>query len=287
MKTSIFYTITTILAIQALIYTILSLGSLIDTVTYLTSNQQPDLTSLSFLALIPNSNLNILTSAWSTILALAATLTFLILAYLYGFKSELGRIWLILAIATGLWFGGEFLWFYFVVANGEIPDGVTIADFSWLLGYPFYFFGLLLLNRQIGLSIKKNQLYLYSAVLGVFSVIVLYILGTNIYTQDSLLFDSTVYYSYVIGDLIMLYLAGLIFLKFSSGAEIRKPYMLLILAFLTTALADFLYDFTSYILGIYQTYAFDFADSLYIIGYTLLTVGALTYYYLVSKVLSD
>ena len=286
MKKSVFYSIIGLLIIQAFIYTILSLGSVIDLITYASSGSQPDLTYLSVLAIPFNNDLSVVTSAWSVIISLSAVITFLALAYIYELKSDIGRIWFILAIATALWFGGEFIWFYLTITTG-VPDQVTLADFSWLLGYPFYFLGLFLLNRQIGLPTGKRKFYLFTAILGIFSIIALYVLGVAIFTPDSALIDSLVYYAYVLGDLIMLYLAGLIFMKFSSGAEIRRSYMILILAFLITAIADFIFDFSYYVLGIYQTYSFDIADAFYIIGYTLLTVGALTYYHLVSSALAD
>lgn len=288
MKKSVFYSITTVLLIQAAVYVILSLGSLIDIVSFMTSGSQPDLSYLSFMAILYDSKLDFVTSSWSVLLSFIAVITFLALAYIYEFQSDIGRIWLILAIATAFWFGGEFIWFYFTITTG-VPETVTIADFSWLLGYPFFFIGLYLLNKQIGLKTDKVKFWIYTVIIGLFSVVVLYVLGTAIFVPDSVLSDNLVYYSYVLGDLIMLYLSGLIFIKFSSGAEIRRSYMILILSFLITAIADFTYDYTSYITSpqIYQTYSFDFADALYIVGYTLLAVGALTYYHLVSKALSD
>ena len=288
MNKSQFYLISGVLGLQALIYLVLSLGSVVDIITYLLSGVQSDLSYLSILALPSTTDLSNVTSIWSVTLSFLGAITFLILAYTYGFKTELGRIWVIFAIATFLYFGGESIWFYYVFTTGTIPNGVTLADVSWLSGYPFYIIGLLLLNRQIALSIKKSTFYIFTIIVGIISLVILYILGIAIYAvPDTSFIDSTVYYSYVIGDLLVLYLAVLIFLKFSGGGEIRRSYMLLILAFIANAAGDILYAFTSYILGIYQTYAFDFADAMFIIGYTLLIIGPLTYYYLVSKVYGE
>jgi len=288
MKKSTFQLIVVVLLGQALIYVLLSVGSVLDLASYVTSGQQPVLSGLSFLAILKDPQYDFITSIWSVLLSGLAAIIFLVLSYIYEFKSETGRIWLILAIATAFWWGGETIWFYFTITTG-VPETVTIADYVWLLGYPFYFLGLYLLNKKIGLETEKTKFFIYTAVIGIFSLIVLYVLGTAIFVPDSDMFSNLVYYGYVLGDLIMLYLAGLIFIKFSGGAEIRRSYMILILSFLITAIADFVYDFTSYVTSppIYQTYSFDFADALYIVGYTLLAVGGLTYYYTVSKVLSD
>ena len=267
---------------------VLSLGSVVDIITYLLSGTQSDLSYLSILALPPTTDLSNITSLWSVILSFLGAITFLILAYTYGFKTELGRLWVIFSIASYLYFGGESIWFYYVFTTGTFPIEVTLADVSWLSGYPFYIIGLLLLNRQIALSIKTIIFFIFTIIMGLISLGILYILGTYIYAvPDTSFIDSTVYYSYVIGDLLVLYLAALIFLKFSSGGEIRRSYMLLILAFIANAAGDILYAYTSYILGIYQTYAFDFTDAMFIIGYTLLIIGPLTYYYLVNKVLAE
>ena len=212
MKDSLFRIIIGILLIQALIYTILSLGSTIDLFTFLTSGQQPDLNYLGFFAILSGSNLGTslgnYTAFWSVVLSFVGAVAFLVLSYLYDFTSKMGRIWVVFALGLFLWFGGEFMWFYFVLTTGTIPDGITIADVSWLLGYPAFFAGLILLNREIGLEIKKNVLYIFLIVIGLFSIVVLYFLGTAIFFTGSNLLDTTFYYLYFVVDLITIYLAG-------------------------------------------------------------------------------
>ncbi len=291
MKSSYFKLLTAILLFQSLLYTILSLGSILDIISFLSTNQQPDLNVFQILAIKSTSDLgstlNNITSMWSVILAFAAVAAFIILAYMYDFTSTMGRIWLLFAIGTAFWFGGEFIWFYLVLTEGGIPDSISLADISWLLGYPVFIIGLFLLNKEINLAINKNTKIGFYILWAIFSSIILLVLGNAMFTPDAILLDSIVYYAYIIGDLIILLLVGLLVLKFSGGAEIRKSYFLLIVGFFATALGDIIYAITAYILAIYQTYAFDFADALFIWGYTLLTVGAITYYYLVSKVLAD
>lgn len=291
MKDSVFRIVIGILFVQALIYTLLSLGSTIDFFSYVISSNQPNLSFLGFFAILTNSTLGsklgTYTSLWSVVLSFIGAISFFFLAYIYDYTSKMGRIWVLFAIGTTFWFGGEFMWFYFVLTTGTIPDGITVADISWLLGYPAYFAGLILLNKELALEIKNNVLYSFLGILGFFSIIVLYFLGISLFVAGSPVLDNTIYYLYMVGDLIILLLAGLIFLKFSSGGEIRKSYFLLIIAFLVTAIADLLYAYNYDILGIYETYAFDIVDVLYIWGYTLLIVGPLTYYQFVSKVLSD
>ena len=291
MKSSYFKIITVLLLFQALVYTILSIGSILDIISFLSSNQQPDLNVFQLLAIQSSSDvgssLNTVTSIWSVILSLAAVGAFISLAYMYDFTSNMGKIWLLFAVGTALWFGGEFIWFYLVLTEGSIPDSISLADISWLLGYPVYIIGLFLLNKEIDLNIKKNVRMIFYGFMAVFSATILLVLGNAMFTPDAPLLDSIVYYAYTVGDLIILLLVGLLVLKFSGGAEIRKSYLLLIVGFFAISLGDIIYAITAYILDIYQTYAFDFADALFIWGYTLLTVGALMYYHLVSKVLSE
>ena len=285
MNKNIFKLIVGILVIQMLVYLILSLGSLLDFIFYTLNGVQEDFTYLGPLAIEYSDNLAPILSSWSFILALLATVTFFALAYLYDFGTDLGKTWIVIAIGIALWTGGELIWLYYVFIAGEAPYP-GLADVSWILGYPVLVFGLVLLNRQIALEISKKALYIYTAVMVVFSSLLLMVLIPP-FTTDVEPLEAMVGLFYPIGDLFVLYFAGLIVLKFTADAEIRRSYILIVLSFIITSIGDIFYAFTASLQGIYNYYAFDVADGLFIGGYTLLIVGGLAYYHLVSNVLAD
>jgi hypothetical protein len=284
MKSSSYYIISVFLLLQASLYSLLSLGSTIDFLTFVFTGEASDLSSLSILAVLYDPGIANITSLWSTILAFFAMLTFITLAYLYEFGSDLGRTWLILAIGIGLWTIGEFLWFFFVYTEGEAPYP-SIADAAWIIGYPVLVFGLIFLNRHISLEVPNRSKIIFSVILFIIGIFILFTLGTSLFENDFI--EATIGIFYPLGDLFVLLFAGLIVLKFSGGAEIRKSYFILVLAFILTSIGDILYSFNELIYGIYGAYAFDIADAFFIWGYTLLIVGALTYYHLVNKLTSN
>ena len=154
-------------------------------------------------------------------------------------------------------------------------------------------------NNNVGKKIlwPNNPDILIRAVflyVGQGSSVLLFILGPAMIegVEDSV--EIAVSLFYPIGDLTVQFFAGLIFLKFSEGAEIRRSYGLIIVSFIITAIGDILYAVAESLwwleaeeASIYGWYGFDLADSLFIWGYALLIIGGLTYYYLISKVLSE
>lgn len=251
---------------------------------------------LSFMNFEATKEWSIITSTWSTLVALGATVAFLVLGYLYDWRSEQGRNWVVFGVGMLLWAGGELVWLMYVIVEDSAPYP-SFADVSWILGYPFLAVGLFLLERQLGLDIPRVWNIVHGAVVVVVSVIILLVLGPPLIEGVELV-EATFSLAYPVGDMVLLYFASRIFLKFKD-AEVKWPWFLIAAAFVMNIFADILFTFQSSLFGTfdlgpfsltipeYGLLAYEFCDALFIVGYALAIAGALTYYYLLSEALSD
>lgn len=160
-------------------------------------------------------------------------------------KGKEGTVWLLLCMGLLLWLGGETLWFWLETVTQEVPYP-SVADVSWILGYPLLFFAFFLeYNRlDIDLGIKKKA--------GV-CVLILLVLITMTW---GLLYPIAVSYEvtavekilnlvYPVGDVALLYV-GLLVTSVYLGGRLGRAWLLICIGFFVYAAADLAFSYLSW-----------------------------------------
>ncbi|HKZ42894.1 MAG TPA: hypothetical protein VJ044_18185 [Candidatus Hodarchaeales archaeon] len=223
--------------------------------------------------------IGLLSGFWAGALAVLGTVIFAYIANIYDWQSKQARPWLFFTIGTGLWAIAEFT--YALLEYNEVePPFPSLADFPWLLAYIFFIGGLFIAERgfEISSAILPRVVYLLVIVLG--STGILWFLGGSLVTED--IIETAVGVSYPILDVVIIYIAGLIVLKFRQ-AKVARPWTVLILSFVMFALADLIYQI-QVALNTYGNLVFEPVDAIFIISYSLLAFGGWMYARLMSEV---
>jgi len=133
-------------------------------------------------------------------------------AALFGLRSSVGRVWLLLGIGVLTWFIGDLIYSLLEIfaLDSEYPSP---ADYSYLIGYPLFIIGIILQISQIKATMEakfKGIVVLFIVVfLVVGSVFILYPLavmpiGDELSAQEKFF---SLYYpigDFIIGTLIMI-----------------------------------------------------------------------------------
>lgn len=243
------------------------------------------LTGLSFYLFTPVTLFN---QTLYLIFPLLATIIAFMNFKKYGLASETGRVWLWLAVGLLSWFLGEFIWYAYKYFLGLDPS-ISLADFFYLLAYPFLFVGLYK-EYQLAKSEAKGGrklAWLINAVALVVTALVVYFGIYKAYdpTADNL--NNFFAMVYGVADLFLVF-ACLLVSKVSSsyqGGKFFRLWILMTAGFLVYLIGDVLYAIyrEPYIEEIRP---YTCIDIIWVLGYYLLSIAMLNNYFSL-KLLKD
>ncbi|MEM1509617.1 MAG: hypothetical protein QW291_01860 [Thermofilaceae archaeon] len=211
---------------------------------------------------------------YTTVTALIAVLhCFRILETLHQSSSSLIRPWIFITAGLALWTSAELTFSTHLVLLGEAPL-LSLADFLWLIGYPFLFHGISgiaspisRLLRQAGLKNgKRVKLFVHILVIA-FIFMILAVRSPIILEKGVLEIIMTLY---VVLDLALLTLALSTVTVFYPGYY-AFPLTLICASFAMFAVSDFLYMMA----GAYES---TLADLIYAFTYVTLNIGLYLYW---------
>ncbi|MEM0473146.1 MAG: hypothetical protein QXF88_00290 [Candidatus Aenigmatarchaeota archaeon] len=195
---------------------------------------------------------------------------FAFLAYKpYGFNSIQGKSLFFMFLGALSWFLGEATWFLYEL-NGIMSPNISIADFFWILGYPFFIIGLFNLFKISKSKITTTKI-VFSAAITLFITIFTYILIEFSYKNITLV-EEILILSYVFLDALLL-IKTFIVVSNIRKSEFFKPWSIILLSFSLILIADIIYY---NIVEIYETG--EWIDLLWILSY--LSLGYGFYYHL-------
>jgi hypothetical protein len=194
-------------------------------------------------------------------------------AALFGLKTPVGKVWLLLGIGLTTWFIGDLVYSLLEIfaLDSEYPSP---ADYSYLLGYPFLILGILLQISQIKSTMEakfKGIILLFIVVFLILgSIFILYPLA--ILPTGSEFSSEEKFFSlyYPIGDFIIGTLIMILAYRFWGG-EFSKSWFILCLGFVWSAVYDLVFSYR-------ELYGFEnlgiITDHFYNAFYMIFVIGA-------------
>lgn len=212
---------------------------------------------------------------YTTVAALIAVLhCFRILEALRQSPSSLLlRHWIFITAGLALWASAEFILLIHLVLLGEAPL-FSLADFLWLMGYPFLLHGISGIARPISKLLRQAGLKSEKQVRSFIHILVLALAFVILAMRGPVILEKGVseiiMTLYVILDLSLLTLAFSVVAVFYPGSY-AFPLTLICASFAILAVSDLLYM-------IARTYELAPADLIYAFTYVTLTVGLYLYW---------
>jgi len=186
---------------------------------------------------------------------------------LHGFKSLNGKALIFLSFGLLFWFLGELTWGIYEIVLGIESPVASLADAFWILGYPFFFLGLVYICRLTSAFKKKNAI--------AFGFLACLILGSMLYislptiVKDIPVGEKISTAGYVLGDSLLLILA-IYTMPALYRTKIFVPYFLIILSIICMVVADIYY------MNFLEEYEVgNLIDLVWNLDYILLAVGFL------------
>ncbi|MFX1514341.1 MAG: hypothetical protein ACFFCQ_17340 [Promethearchaeota archaeon] len=230
---------------------------------------------------------DILSDVDTFLIGLCTGYVFVLVALKFDLETTSGKIWALLGIGTILWALGDMIYAiyeisYYLFDFLEEDPFPSIADIPWVLAYLFLFTGLYWEYRILEIKVKMRDLFLFLIIIFLLTLAaaVLLLIEVATYTEESIpVIDRFLYLYYPIADIILLFFAGLIFLKFIGG-KIAWPWFIIVIAFIITGVGDFWYNYLEWI----EEYgSYSIADLPYYLGYIVQMIGGLEMCKLLSK----
>lgn len=171
-----------------------------------------------------------------------------------GFKSSLGRGVLFIAAGQFAWGIGNIIFGYYnLILKVPVPYP-SYADCGFILLYPLSTIGVLSFFRATGASFglrhKFGKLFLF--ILPILFMFLSYYLLVTVARGGSItsgggLLKVFLDVAYPIGDVVVVTFATIIYLLSFKylGGTFRKPIILIIIGFISTYIADFLFSYTT------------------------------------------
>ncbi len=211
-------------------------------------------------------------------IASAVTISFVLVAKHFDFFStKVGISMTLIAIAFALWTGAETLWLvYFLNSIDPFP---SIADAFWIIGYIGFIVAILTNARSIRVKFSREMLGLW-ILLSVAITLVVLAFDVVPLLEGGLDFEILITILYPIEDIAVIIPALVILLKYRSG-EVAKPWAVLILGFISTAIGDILYAFAENAELYYSPY--HPVDFFLMLGYVACFTSALLFISLYRK----
>lgn len=202
-----------------------------------------------------------------------------------GWKSVFGRAMIMFSLGLLLQEFGQLSYSYIIyVQQIDIPYP-SIGDIGFFGSIPAYIYGVFLLGRAAGVHLNLKS---YSSQLKAI-ILPLVLLGVSYYSflldydptevgTLALLLD----FGYPLGQALYVSLAGLVFLlsRTMLGGVLQKPALLMLIALFTQYAADYMFLYQN----IQETWVVGgMNDYLYLVSYTLMTVGLISVFNALSK----
>ena len=149
-------------------------------------------------------------------------------------------LWL---MVTGVFFWaiGEMLWGYQEILLNTQNLTISIADIFYLLGYPFFIFGIYSLFLILKDPITSNKKWIVLLVIAAAAVSVgIYGANSAIADPEQSTLGKAVTIGYVILDSFLLFGVIAVLLLFSGG-KLTKPWIVILVAFILLIVADLYY----------------------------------------------
>ena len=171
-----------------------------------------------------------------------------------GFASSIGRAVLFISGGIFAWGIGNLIFGYYNLILGVPIPYPSIADAAFFLIYPFSAIGVISFFRVTGASFAlrrvsgKLLLLLIPIFLIFLSYYLLFIVARGgIITYDGGLLKLFLDIVYPVGDVVVITFASILYsLSFKFlGGTFRKPIIFIIIGFISTYIADFLFSYTT------------------------------------------
>jgi hypothetical protein len=198
--------------------------------------------------------------------AAASALVFAIVAHKFNWLStKTGQAMTTLSIGFTLYMIAEASYLVLSLSNPNVPVP-SIADVFWILAYVPFAVAFALTIRTIRMKFTRPMLGLWivlsaATFIVVLAIVVVPIIGAASGSEAMSTYVSMVY---PFEDVVIIVLVLAILLKIMSG-EVAKPWAVLILGFLMTAIGDIWFGYATY-LGNYAP-AYDPVDFFLSLGY--------------------
>jgi len=205
-------------------------------------------------------------------LAATVTLSFAVVAKQFDFlSSKQGLYMTLIAVGFALWTAAEGSWFYYYLVG--LDPFPSIADAFWIVGYILFIIALSTNARNIQKRFSTGMLAAWGLLSIALAVIVV---GLDVLPllADEITIDIIIAIIYPIEDILVMIPALAIVLKFKSG-EVAKPWGVLVLGFLLTAVGDIMYAFAENA-GLYSS-PYSPVDLFLSLGYVACLISALLF----------
>jgi hypothetical protein len=197
----------------------------------------------------------------------------LVLGGTYKISSSMGKVWAFLGIGMLLWLVGETIYFYYDLL-GEEPFP-TIADVFYYVAYIPLTAGLVIQMRLLKLSLSAAEKVLVTVLSVIVSVIIVYFVLWPAIDAFIAVPDDPVGLvagaMYTVLDIVLLVFVFTVSAKLRHG-KINTAWILILAGLIMTTVADSLYWIADN-QGIDEI--FNWYDLAFLIGYLLVTMGAI------------
>ncbi len=226
--------------------------------------------------------------AFSLIFSIVASLVGIYTSRIYGFKSTIGRSFILITGGLICWSVAEIIWY---VSDKLIEGGATspsMADIFFLLAYPFFGAGIYYGFTMAKIKLKQVNQSLLVIVLTaslILTYLVVYFILFKAYDSTAEPIANIVNIGYGLGDLVMIILSLMTILvaREYKGGKLASFWKAIALGFLLVLIADIVYAiYGQQFLDDMKPYTY--IDLLWIAGYLLPVYGMLENYLHVSGV---
>jgi len=194
----------------------------------------------------------------------------------YGFNNIQGKALFFISLGLAFWFLGETTWgIYEIILGIETPSS-SIADVFWLLGYPCLLVGFYFLFKLTIIDYSKKRLFGLAILIIFVFYLTYYLVQPTLTSTEMVWYNKITTAGYIVGDVLLITVLIILILQMSKSKFI-KLWLIVLLAFIFTILADIYYN---NFIDIYQTG--DFIDILWDLSYLLLAYG-LFYHRIITK----
>jgi len=197
----------------------------------------------------------------------------LVLGGTYKISSSMGKVWAFLGIGMLLWLVGETIYFYYDLL-GEEPFP-TIADVFYYVAYIPLTAGLVIQMRLLKLSLSAAEKVLVTVLSVIVSVIIVYFVLWPAIDAFIAVPDDPVGLMagamYTVLDIVLLVFVFTVSAKLRHG-KINTAWILILAGLIMTTVADSLYWIADN-QGLDEI--FNWYDLAFLIGYLLVTMGAI------------
>ncbi len=212
----------------------------------------------------------------------------LYIGYLYTPSTATGKIWLLIGLGSLGDCLGEIFYTYYDLFTEEAPFP-SIADVFYYLAYIPFILGLILEMRLLKINLPTIDkivitiLYIAVCVFVLVTVVIMPIADIDLNNTQSR-YEYFLTALYPIFDLVVILCVLIVFMKLRHG-KINTAWILLLLGYLLFTFGDIAFNWKE-LYGETPS-LFEFYDYMFLLGYFLVFVSAITIISLMSKVFEE